>query len=220
MSTIPVAELCDRFAALYTGALADVMDELGLFNQALPSTLTPLVEGTKFAGVAFPAWGVTNQRVSYDASIRGVLQCLGEALPNSVFVVHAHGDQSSHFGELCATWMKTRGVRGAVIYGGVRDVDFILREKFPVFALHRTPADCCYRWELSEWNVPITIGEVRITPGDILLADHDGVVCVPQSLAEEVLEKAEAVCGTENEIREAVRGGMRPLAAYEQYGRF
>lgn len=215
-----VSEMCDRFSALYTGAITDVMDELGLFHQTLPTTLQPLVFGSKFAGVAFPLWGVSNNRVDWDHSVRQVLKCIGDAQPDTVIVTDASGDESAHLGELCVTWLQARGVRGAIINGGVRDVEYIIREQFPVFALHRTPADCCYRWELKEWSVPVTIGEVRVNPGDFIAADHDGVVCVPHGVASEVLLKAEQIFSTENAIRDAVRGGMLPLEAYEKFGRF
>ena len=220
MSAIPVSEMCDRFSHLYTGALTDVMDELGLFHQTLPSSLQPLEFGSKFAGEAFPLWGVSSNRVDWDRSVRRVLECIGDAQPHTVIVTDASGDQSAHLGELCVTWLKARGVRGAVINGGVRDVEYIIREQFPVFARHRTPADCCYRWELKEWNVSVTIGAVRVSPGDFIIADHDGVICIPQAVAKEVLLKGEEVFNTENAIREAVRGGMPPLDAYEKFGRF
>ncbi len=68
--------------------------------------------------------------------------------------------------------------------------------------------------------MPITIGRVRIEPGDWIVGDEDGVVVVPQAIAVDVLDAAEAKAGTENEIRDAVRAGMPPLEAYERYGTF
>jgi regulator of RNase E activity RraA len=68
--------------------------------------------------------------------------------------------------------------------------------------------------------VPITIGRVRIEPGDWVAGDDDGVVVVPQTIAEDVLAEAEEKAATESEIRVAVREGMSPLDAYERYGTF
>jgi regulator of RNase E activity RraA len=196
------------------------MDEMGYFCQTLPSALQPLAPGSRFAGPAFPVWGVTNPRVDWDRSVRQVLKCLGDIPREGVMVTETHGDPSSHIGELCVTWLKVRGARGAVIHGGVRDVEYILREQFPVFALHRTPADCTYRWELREWNVPIVVGGVNLAPGDFIVADHDGVICIPQALAAEVLRRGEEVVSTEDQVREAIRGGMLPLEAFDKFGRF
>lgn len=69
-------------------------------------------------------------------------------------------------------------------------------------------------------DVPITIGGVRIDPGDYVVADSDGVVVVPSTIQDAVLAEAEEVVMTESEIRAAVRAGMLPLAAYERYGKF
>ncbi|MDX1746156.1 MAG: hypothetical protein R3324_09485, partial [Halobacteriales archaeon] len=76
------------------------------------------------------------------------------------------------------------------------------------------------RWRLDDWDVPIQIGEVEIRPGDILIGDVDGVACVPRDIAEEVLEAAEEMVDTEDEVRELVRDGVKPLDAFEQLGKF
>ncbi len=97
---------------------------------------------------------------------------------------------------------------------------FILDEDFPVFCGHITPEDSTWRWELEATQVPITVGTVRIEPGDWVVGDDDGVVVVPLALAESVLAEAEEKAATESEIRIAVREGASPLEAYERYGTF
>ena len=125
---------------------------------------------------------------------------------------------SAHLGELSVTSLKARGVAGCVLDGGCRDIRFILDEGFPVFSRFVTPEDSTWRWELEATQVPLTIGRVRIEPGDWIVGDDDGVVVVPHAIAESVLVEAETKAATENEIRAAVRDGMPPLEAYEQYG--
>ena len=129
-------------------------------------------------------------------------------------------DVSAHLGELSVTSLKARGVAGCVLDGGCRDVGFILDEGFPVFARFVTPEDSTWRWELEATQVPVTIGRVRIEPGDWVVGDDDGVVVVPQTIAEDVLTEAEQKAAIESEIRAAVREGMQPLEAYERYGTF
>jgi 4-hydroxy-4-methyl-2-oxoglutarate aldolase len=107
-----------------------------------------------------------------------------------------------------------------VINGGCRDVDLVRESGLPVFARYRTPQDAVSRWEVLEWGHEIDIEGVRVATGDYVVGDADGVAVIPRDLIETVLEEAEALVGTENLIRDAVRDGMKPLAAYEQFGRF
>jgi len=213
-------ELARRFTALYTGALTDVLDELGFPQQTLPSSLAALREGMRLAGPAFPVEGRPHPGNDYDTSVRKILEMLGAVPSHHVVVYQAHDRSSAHLGELSATSLKARGCAGAVINGGCRDIAYILKEDFPVFTDYRTPQDGPPRWELVAWDTTVTIGGVRIAPGDYVVADHDGVVVVPASIRDDVLEKAEVLAQTENKIREAVRAGMLPLEAYELYGAF
>ncbi len=145
---------------------------------------------------------------------------LGDVPQGHVAVYACAQDVSAHLGELSVTSLKARGVAGCVLDGGCRDVRFILDEGFPVFSRFVTPEDSTWRWELEATQVPVTIGRVRIEPGDWVVGDDDGVVVVPHAIAESVLAEAEAKAATESEIRAAVRDGMPPLAAYERYGTF
>jgi regulator of RNase E activity RraA len=135
-------------------------------------------------------------------------------------VYASNHDRSAHFGELSAVSLAWREVAGCVIDGGCRDVRLIEGLGFPVFARFVTPEDSTWRWELEATQVPVTIGNVRIEPGDWVVGDDDGVVVVPAAIAENVLAEAEQKAATESEIRAAVRDGLPPLEAYERYGTF
>jgi regulator of RNase E activity RraA len=216
-----VSDLAQRFSAVYTGALTDVLDRHGLLQQTLPVELAPLRPGMRLAGPAYTVLGRPHPGHDYDTSIRRVLEMLGSVPAGSVAVYQTNDEVNAHLGELSVTSLASRGCVGAVIDGGVRDVDYILREEFPVFARHVTPQDCVPRWELlAHGEVPIVIGGVQVSPGDWLVADRDGIVVVPGADVEEVLSEAEAKVSTENQIRDAVRGGTLPLEAYERYGTF
>ena len=76
------------------------------------------------------------------------------------------------------------------------------------------------RWRLLDYNVTITIGDVRIQPGEFVVGDRDGVVLIPQSVAEEVISRAEEVIHTEDAARKAILDGTHPVEAYEKFGRF
>jgi 4-hydroxy-4-methyl-2-oxoglutarate aldolase len=210
----------ERFAAIYTAALADILDARGLHAQTLPPSIRPLEPGMRLAGQAYTVKGRPAERIEYDAALRKVLRMLGEVPAGQVAVYACEHDVSAHLGELSVTSLKTRGVAGCVLDGGCRDVRFILEEGFPVFCRFVTPEDSTWRWELEARQVPVTIGNVRIEPADWIVADDDGVVVVPQGVADRVLADAEEKAATESEIRVAVRGGMPPLEAYERFGTF
>jgi 4-hydroxy-4-methyl-2-oxoglutarate aldolase len=217
-STVGLAE---RFSALYTGALTDVLDRRGYLHQTLPPELAPLRPGMRLAGPVYTILGRPHPNHDYDTSIRRILEMLGSVTPRSVAVYQTNDRSSAHLGELSVTSLASRGCVGAVIDGGARDIEYTLREDFPVFSRYVTPQDCVPRWELvGHGDVSIVIGSVDIAPGDWVVGDRDGVVVVPGSVLEDVLGEAEEKVGTESEIREAVREGALPLEAYERYGTF
>ena len=123
------------FLAIYTAALADILDARGLRDQTLPPEIRPLEPGTRLAGPAYTVKGgpASNRRGVYDAAIRKVLAMLGDVPAEHVAVYACKHDVSAHLGELSVTSLKARGVAGCVLDGGCRDVGFILEEGFPVF---------------------------------------------------------------------------------------
>jgi regulator of RNase E activity RraA len=210
-----------RFAALYTAAIADILDRRGLLAQTLPHELVPLRPGMRLAGPAYPVEGRPHTGHDYDSAIRRVLEMLGAVPPGHVAVYQTNDHESAHLGELSVTSLKARGCAGVVLDGGCRDVDLILAEDFPVFARYTTPQDCVPRWELTgHGDVTVTIGDIRVARGDWVVGDGDGIVVVPENLVEAVLAEAEEKAAVETEIRTAVRTGELPLAAYETYGTF
>jgi regulator of RNase E activity RraA len=209
-----------RFGAIYTAVLADILDTRGHRNQTLPPSIRPLERGMKLAGPAFTVRGSPSESAPYDSSLRKVLRMLGEVPAGHVAVYACGQDVAAHLGELSVTSLAARGVAGCVLDGGCRDVSFIVERGFPVFCAHVTPEDSTGRWELEATQEPISVGQVRVEPGDWIVGDEDGVVVVPGAIAESVLAEAEEKAATESEIRAAVRDGMPPLDAYERYGTF
>jgi regulator of RNase E activity RraA len=211
-----------RFARIYTAAITDVMDGLGLQRQTLPWTIRPLTAEMRLAGYAFTARGRPHRGTprDRDATLRLFLEMLGAVPAGSVLVLASGDNVAAHFGELSAEWFRSRRVRGAVIDGATRDAASIARLRFPTFVRYRTPQDSVGRWRVRDWAQPVTIGGVRVALGDIVVGDRDGVVVVPRRVAHEVLVRCEKLVGTENRVRAAVRRGMTPLAAYETFGSF
>ena len=147
------------------------------------------------------------------------LKMLNSITPMSISVWSTGGDmQSAHWGEIMSTAARERGCLGAVVDGGVRDMDFILDMEFPVFARFKCPASSVGRWEIKDWQIPVKIGDTTINPGDYIFGDIDGVVVIPEELVLEVLIEAETLATRENGMRKELRQGMLVTEAYEKYG--
>ena len=213
--------LVERLAKIpYTGAISDILDEMGLDSQVLPKEIQTLEPGDTIAGRALTIVGETTTSDDPEVIFIPYLKMLGDVKPGDVLVSQPKDSMAAHLGELSSETAQFRGARGAVIDGGARDTDYIRKLNFPVFARYKTPVDIVGRWRLIAHNVPIDIGRVHIEPGDYIVGDRDGVVVIPQSVIEEVVTKAEGVIKTENLVRKSILKGMHPVDAYRKFGRF
>jgi regulator of RNase E activity RraA len=214
-------DLVERLAAIpYSGAISDILDDMGLRNQVLPSAIQALQPGQTVAGRALTVSGEPAPERPRDEYFLPLLNMLGSIQPGDVVVSQPSDSLVAHFGELCCETARFRGGRGAVIDGGARDLAYANKLSFPVFARYRTPQDIVGRWRMTGCNAPITIGAVVIHPGDYVLGDLDGVVVIPKMVAEDVVTRAEALVHTEDLVRKAILEGVHPVKAYETYGRF
>jgi len=115
---------------------------------------------------------------------------------------------------------KHRGCQGAVIDGGIRDTWSLAKLDFPIFYEFRSPADALGRFNIVEFQTEIVISGVKVRPGDYILGDSDGVVVIPKHLVIEILEEAESVARTEDEIRQRVNDGEPIAKLYVEYDQF
>jgi regulator of RNase E activity RraA len=215
------AGLVERLSKIpYTGAISDILDEMGFHNQVLPKEIQSLHPGHTVAGRALTIVGEPTTSEDPEIIFIPYLKMLGDVKPGDVLVNQPNDDLAAHLGELSTETAQFRGARGAVIDGGARDTDYIRKLDFPVFARYKTPVDIVGRWRLVAHNVPIDIGRVHIEPGDYIVGDRDGVLVIPQSIIEEVVKKAEEVVQTENLVRKSILKGMHPVDAYRKFGRF
>lgn len=217
---ISPSKLCNRYTKLYTGVVTDVLDSMGYKDQVMESGITPIEQSMKVAGRAFPAIGRRNRSIDYDKQVQRFLRMLGEAPEDSCLLLNANADDSAQIGELTTTALDIQGCRGVVTDGGIRDTRAVLEQGFPVFTKYNTPADSIHRWELIDWDCTVTVGGVEVSPNDIVFADIDGVVVVPEDVAEEVLVEAESMQETEDSVRNAIAEGASPEEAYNRYGTF
>ena len=208
-----------RLEAAYSGAIFDVLREMGLPNQALPSTLRPLDPKKKLAGPVFTVSGGVTQ-ITEDDSLLRWCDLLSQAPADHVVVCQPNDSTLAHMGELSSETMNYRGIRGYVVDGGCRDTDFILNLGFRVFCRYVTPADIVGKWTIQTMKEPIVIGNKTIHSGDYIMGDIDGLVLIPAAMVEECVNRVEEVINTESLVRKAILSGTNPKEAYIKYGRF
>jgi regulator of RNase E activity RraA len=126
--------------------------------------------------------------------------------------------RSGIWGELLTTAAKNRGCIGAIVDGAVRDINKIDNMDFPVFARATCIYDSLHRQRVIDMDVPVEIDGVQFSPGDLVFADRDGIVVVPQSVEPKVIELAFAKVTGENKVRDAIRKGMSAVDAYRTFG--
>lgn len=212
-----------RYLAVDSSNVADVLDDLGLPDQGLAPGFAPYPAITgRLAGWAFTIRGEMTP-YPMDAGDPAKMEACAQLTPGTVSVWSGRGEGICFFGELISIGMKERGCVGALVDGGVRDVDWIGELGFPVYARYRTPVQSIGRWKVVESGVPVpmpgaTVQEVEVTPGDLILADSDGAIVVPAPVAEQVLELAEELQGREVQIRAELADGLSLSEALAKFG--
>ncbi len=215
---MPAATLRDRYLRLYTGAIADMLDKAGYRHQVLPHHLTPFTLVNRLAGTAFTGQGYPCAATTNDDT-RTRLEMLDSITPDTVSVWACGGSTDcAHWGEMMSTAARERGCTGAVVDGGVRDVDFINAMNYPVIAKFKCSASSVGRWDIQRYQVPIKVGNTVIHPGDFVFGDCDGVVIVPKDLTVRILEAAEDLFERESGMRQELRRGVSIQEAYAKYG--
>lgn len=221
LEPFPIAdrELCERYEALFTAAVNDVLRERNLTRQTLPNNIMPLRENMKVAGPVFSIKGSKSLLVKDEMRERAEML---ESIPaNSVVVWDtSNDDESAQWGEVMTMAAKKRGCRGAIVDGGVRDTDRVLPQNFPVFVKFRSSNGMLGRFRITGWQIPIRIGDVDIFPGDIVFADIDGAIIVPRSIAHDVLLRAEDIAKEEGELKKWVEEGLSATEIVDRGGYF
>ena len=212
--------LTARLSNCYSGAIYDTLFALGHRDCVLPHTVRPLDPARTLAGQAFTVEGHAEAGLDADETVLRWTEFLSRAPADSVVVCQPNDSRLAHMGELSAETLQVRGVRGYVVDGGCRDTEFILRIGFPVFCRYLTPLDIVAKWVPDRFESAIEIGDVTVNSGDYVFGDRDGVVAIPQAMAEDVIGRVEEVMQTEDLVRKAILEGMDPKDAYLKYGKF
>lgn len=188
-------DLIERFAKVPAANVGDAQERFGI-----ASGLMPMWTGARLAGPALTIWTRPGDNLY-------IHKALDIAQPGDIIVVNGHGDVTrALIGDLIGIRAKSLGVGGFVIDGAVRDADAMAELELPVFARGVTPAGP-YKHGPGRLQQPVAIAGVVVLPGDILVADADGVVVVQRHEAEKVLVEAERIEAAEAEKRVAYANG-------------
>ncbi len=212
--------LTERLENLYASAVYDALRAMGHDNCVLPPGIRALIPAQKLAGEIHTIDGHYQTGQDDHETLVQWATLLSKAPAGKVLVCQPNTYEVALMGELSSEVLKNKGVRGYVVDGASRDVDFLLKNEFPTFCRHNTPKDIVGRWVAKSMGEPINIGGVDIESGDFVLADIDGVVIIPRSMAEEAIIATEEKANTETEMRAALMGGMDPVDAFKKFGVF
>ncbi|UVO51026.1 RraA family protein [Sphingomonas sp. SUN019] len=192
-----------RAARLDTATISDALDKLGIAGQCLD--IKPLDHSYRLAGRAFTlAYAPVGHPV-------GTVGDFIDDVPEGDVVVIDNGGRpdATVWGDILTFTAHRRGLGGTVIDGACRDTQLALDLGYPIYSRSYSMRTGKDRVQLEATQVVITVGDVRVSPGDIVRGDSDGVVVVPQNREAEVLEVAEAIDAAEMRIRDAIAGGLR-----------
>lgn len=196
-------EWIDKFKTIPVANISDAMSRL----QAGGAALRPLHSGGVLCGPA-----VTVKTCPGDNLLTHM--ALNLAVAGDVIVVDANGELTNAIiGERMLAYCVAKKFAGMVIHGAVRDYGWISSHDFPVYACgvtHRGP----YKNGPGEINVPVSLGGMLVAPGDLMVGDEDGLVCIPQADVESVHAKAAEIFRFESETFAAIGRGDNDEALY------
>ena len=201
-----------EFKTLGTTTVSDAMDRLGIIGQALG--IMPLDRSFRVCGRAF-----TVRTIPVDVVKGSVGDYIDDVPEGEVVVLDNAGRlDATVWGDILTIMAHRRNLGGTVIHGVCRDVDRSLELAYPIFSrgnYMRTGKD---RVQAEGYNVPCSLGEVRVNPGDLLLGDGDGIVVIQKQHEAAILEAAKQIDQAEELIRAEIAKGSTLLEARTKMG--
>jgi len=193
-------EECGRHS---TSTLSDAMDRLSIPGQAFG--ITPLDRGFRMVGRAFTA------RTIPVATVSGTVGDYIDDVPEGSVVVLDNGGRldGTVWGDILTIMAHRRGLAGTVIHGVCRDASRSLELGYPIFSRGVCMRTGRGRVQSDGYQVAVSLGDVRVEPGDMLVGDADGVVVIPQSRLDDVLAAARDIAEAEDRIRQEIESGSR-----------
>lgn len=203
-----------RFQKLATTNLSDALDKVGIKGAVIG--IRPMFDCPKIVGravtIKITAAGMVKSK--FHLGVRAI----DAANPGDVIIIDNRGDINNNcWGEILSMAAKMKGVSGVVVDGAVRDIDACKEFGFPVYAKGVVPITARGRMMEESFNEIIRIGDIQVRPGDIVVADVNGVVIIPEEKIDEVLEAAEDILKKEEAMIEELRKGFSIVEVDQRY---
>jgi regulator of RNase E activity RraA len=206
---------------LYVAAICDILDSLGHRRQAMHQRLRPLLPDMHHCGFAGRARTVRWMEIDHivEDDPYGLEIDVMDSLGPGDVVVHStdHSGRNAPWGELMSTVAQRNGAAGCVCDSQVRDCVKIIEMGFPVYCAGIRPLDSQGRARVMAYDVPVHCGDVLVQPGELIVADFDGIVVVPGGVEQEVMRLAQERVGKENLTRAALREGRTLREVFDTY---
>jgi regulator of RNase E activity RraA len=219
--TSPPSEsnLIADFRRVEVASVSDAIEQLTGKRMYMSHRMHPIFT-TKFAGFARTVLLEKDEGNPGPAALNGMLQAIDDGSTDSVYVmVVEDGEDIAGMGGLMGTAMLARGYAGAVIDGGVRDVAYLRKISFPVYATGIVPSTSVHHYRFAGSQIPVTCDGVMVNAGDIIAADSDGVVVVPRAQAEKVLALAQQMDFKEHSMYAVIEQMRSIVEAVKKFGR-
>lgn len=214
----PPGAVVARAAGLATSTLANALDDAGLHHNVM-ATIKAVAPGMRFAGPAVTVREVTGDYGSFTSADFRVGAMIDAAAAGDVIVVDMGGAACSTWGGMASLAAKVKGVAGLLVDGGVRDLEEMIAFEFPVFARHLVPTTGRTRLKVAAIGEAVTVDGVRVAPGDLIVADGTGVVCLPRERAHDITARAEALQRDDERAMAEIRGGLGFSEAMKKFTR-
>jgi regulator of RNase E activity RraA len=213
------SELIAQFKHVEVASVSDALEQIIHKKMYMTHRMQPIFTA-KFAGYARTVLLKQDEGNNDPTALNGMLEAIDQGTTDSVYVmVVEHGDDIAGMGGLMGTAMSVRGYSGAVIDGGVRDVAYLRKIGFPVFATGIVPSTSVHHYRFGGAQIPLTCNGVPVNPGDIVVADSDGVAVVPKANAQAVLTLAEQMDYKEHSMYSLIEQWKSIVQAVNKVGR-
>src|SRR5580658_6174078 len=207
------------FRRVEVASVSDALEQLTGKRMYMSHRMHPILT-TKFAGFARTVLLKKDEGNSDPTALNGMLAAIDQGSTDSVYVmVLEDGENIAGMGGLMGTAMAARGYAGAVIDGGVRDVAYLRKIAFPVFATGVVPSTSVHHYRFAGAQIPLVCNGVPVNAGDIVAADSDGVVVVPKANAQEVLTLAQQMDFKEHSMYPVIEQMKSIVEAVKKFGR-
>ena len=215
----PDSTLIAEFRHVEVASVSDALEQLTGKRMYMTHRMHPIFT-TKFAGFARTVLLKKDEGNNDPAALNGMLSAIDEGSADSVYVmVVEDGENIAGMGGLMGTAMSARGYAGAVIDGGVRDVAYLRKIGFPVYATGIVPSTSVRHYRFGGSQIEVTCDGVTVEPGDIVAADSDGVVVVPRAKAQDVLALAQQLDFKEHSMYAVIEQMKSIVQAVKKFGR-